>query len=164
MTSTAVVPWGDSPRDPPRDSSDEELRAKEERWHEAWRRNQLGESTRTIARKMGISQPTAHRYIRRWERLVAGSLSAMEERDHQIALLSELEKLNYREAADGYTTWVAATGAIRAVMADKRDLLGISSTGKQGNGTAGVGQPDAGAGAELPGAVAGALTRLRVVT
>lgn len=127
MTSTAVVPWGEWPREQSREKTDDELRVKEERWHEAWRRNQLGEGTRSIARKMGISQRTAVTYIQRWERLAAGSLGAVEERDHQIALLTDLERLIYREAADGYTTWAAASASIRAVMADKRSLLNVTS-------------------------------------
>ncbi len=103
------------------------IRDKEERWHEAWRRSQMGQSTRSIGRSMGVSQASVRNYIKRWEKLLAGSDRAVAERDHQVAVLAELERRIWREAERGHTTWAAAAGPLRAVLSDKRDLAGVGN-------------------------------------
>ena len=137
-----LVPWmpGALPGTPSGTPREEPIRSKEERWHEAWRRKQLGQSPGLIGREMGKSRTTIRKYIANWERLLAGSDRALAERDHQLATLSELEQRIWAEAQKGVTTWAAAAGPIRAVLADKRDLYGLNASGA----------PEGGEGVERP--------------
>lgn len=123
-----MVPWGSgNPRGNPRDTPDDELAAKEERWHEAWRLDRLGVGSREVGRRMGVSRTTAQLYVKRWEELVAGSRNLVEERNHQLATLERLQQKLWREAEQGDVTWAAATGPLRAVLSDRREILGFGT-------------------------------------
>lgn len=182
---TAVVPYtGPEPDEepvashvadtPPDDDTDDDvfdakLEAQlqlAETWQKAWELHMSGVSFRAIGRQFNVHAGTAMRYVRKHQAKLGHSPRWEEERERQLAVLSDLEHKLYREAAraDG-TSWVAVSNQIRAVHSDMRLLMGYADPKQHAavNGTAGVGQPDAGAGVELPGAVAGALTRLRVV-
>ena len=130
--SSEIVPWTGEPvaESPP----EPDLRAKEEMWHEAWRRKQLGQSTRSIGRSMGKSQTQVCRYIAAWENLLSGSEYVVSERRHQVAAMTELERNIWKEAQRGDVTWAAAAGPLRAVWADKRDLLGVGASGDTSDG------------------------------
>jgi hypothetical protein len=67
------------------------------------------------------------RYARKHQAKLGHSPRWEEERERQLAVLDDLERKLYREAArtDG-TSWVAVSNQIRAVHSDRRLLMGYA--------------------------------------
>lgn len=130
---TAVVPWerpvdGDSRayNDPADVDADiEEQLALAENWQLAWELGQSGVSDRKIGVKLGVTGKTAKKWRANHQRKIGYSPRWEDERERQYGVLSALEQKLWREASqsDG-TSWVAVANQIRAVMLDKRELMG----------------------------------------
>lgn len=164
---TAIVPVDVGPRvgqdDEATSEAFEARVALEERWHTAWRMKQIGGTYRQIAQQMRIDVHTAHDYVRKHQAKWGTSPLWEEERTRQLAVLSELEQKVTREAQDGTVTWTAASLQVMRVLDGIQKLMEPTRPTSTNSGGYLGQQPDAGTPVELPGAVAGTLTRLSIV-
>jgi hypothetical protein len=161
--STAVVPYlvpepedvashvADDEDDDALDPTVEAQLAQAETWQKAWELHMSGVSFRAIGRTLDVHAGTAMRYVRRHQAKLGHSPRWEDERERQLAVLSDLEHKLYREAAgkDG-TSWVAVSNQIRAVHSDMRLLMGYADPKVQApTGPAGVDVESPGVGSAL---------------